>query len=603
MSPKKLQPRKASIGKASIVSTQHLHEDDDETQVQDSDLMESGQRFEAESEDLFASHHLPPAGDAPSDEDKDLPSLSQARGDDDDDVDDPPKRQPCHPPSTQPAPGGSGATAKTPAGKKKSYRAKNRPPKGEIPQHNFSDGESDQVVQFLKDHPVLYDKSHAEYHNSREKDRLWQEFAEEHMPHVDWMRCRAHYDTGRSDLGKILNREDKSGAAAPYNRGKRAQAIFEKWGFLEKYIRTHTRRRTVDSASGGGGGSESDVASMSSGLSQHSIQRRQKQKKDAAAPNVPPKKKTRRPTSDQEDVPTRGPSPSTQEEGQLREHVLRTNVLFDRLLDRLPAPTPESSPATTSRFPQLEAVAARIPAGHEFIATWAAYMIEEQLTMSQERARRFQRNANALLGQEQEQYEKQLQEQYHAEQQQYAAHYHAQQQQEYEKQAQQQQLEKQAQQQQQPVYTDTLQSPTTPNIHSMLQNIQSLLEGSPRQSSSAAPSPGYNMPAATSTLAPYGSSPAGGAAALAKMSILQSPMKTYTTMYPVQRRASTAVPSVRPGTPGTPIIPASPNLDLFDVPNPRHQGTHGTSTTPVQPTTQDTEEEETSASVIVTTSQ
>ena len=647
--PKKIHPHRKQI----IVDTQHLRDDDDdETQVQDADL-ECGQRFiPDDSEDLFAGHHLPPPPRVPvpsDDDDGRLPDLTQTpredfdlepRGDDDH-ADDPGQPHPARPASTEPSPGGSRAPPKDAAGGKKSYRAKNRPPKTEIPAHIFTEAESQKIVQFLKDNVVLYDRNHPEYHNSSEKDRLWKDFARDHMEGVHWMRCRAHYDTGRSDLGKILNREDKSGATAPYNRTQRAQAVFEKWGFLEQYIRTYTKRRTIDSATGGGGGdaTESDHASMSSGLSQHSIQRRQKQKKDDAAQNVPPTKKTRRPTSDQEEDPAPGPSTSQQDDPNY-ERFERTHNLFDRLLERLPnalaAPgtsTPEASPASTSRFAHLQAVLARIPEGSECIATWASFMIEEQLTMSLDRARRFQRSCTTLLAQEQDHYEKQLQEQYQQEQQ-YAAQYHAQQQQQqYERQPQQQQYERQPQQQQydrqpqqqqydrqpqQQQYDRQHQSYTDPQqpqtVQSLLQSLTNLLEGSPRTASSgpstfASSGVGYNQPAATSTLAPYGSSPAGGAQSVAKMSLQASPMKTYTTMYP--RRASTSVPALRHGSP----MPCSPITDLFDMPHPRLPGTQSTTTTttttPVQPTPdatqqetqQETQVETSSASVIVTRSE
>ena len=91
---------------------------------------------------------------------------------------------------------------------KKQYRVSH----SAIQDFKFDEKQRQTLVDFIKDHPCLYNKRDKEWSNHRTKQDLWMKCAEL-FPGSDYLQCRKFFEQKRTAFGKIEAREQKSGAA------------------------------------------------------------------------------------------------------------------------------------------------------------------------------------------------------------------------------------------------------------------------------------------------------------------------------------------------------------------------------------------------------
>lgn len=92
---------------------------------------------------------------------------------------------------------------------KKRYRLS----KKEISDYKFTQEQKEQIAEFVKEHPTLYDKRDKQWSNPRAKEELWRELARE-FEKCTFQQVRKYFEARRTDFGKIEKKENKSGAAA-----------------------------------------------------------------------------------------------------------------------------------------------------------------------------------------------------------------------------------------------------------------------------------------------------------------------------------------------------------------------------------------------------
>lgn len=159
---------------------------------------------------------------------------------------------------------------------KKRYRLS----KKEISDYKFTQEQKEQIAEFVKEHPTLYDKRDKQWSNPRAKEELWRELARE-FENCTFHQIRKYFEARRTDFGKIEKKENKSGAAAR-QRTTREEEVMSMWGFLGGHIShepTIPSERFSPAPDGatptmeiGGESSSGDM----SGLSVTSIQRRKR---------------------------------------------------------------------------------------------------------------------------------------------------------------------------------------------------------------------------------------------------------------------------------------------------------------------------------------
>ncbi|MPC38782.1 hypothetical protein E2C01_032298 [Portunus trituberculatus] len=143
----------------------------------------------------------------------------------------------------------------------------------DIEDYKFTEEQVRILLDFIKEHPCLYDKRHREYSNHRTKLDLWQQCASL-FPNATHLQCRKYFEQKRTTFGKIEAMEMKSGAEARA-RTAREEDIMDTWFFFKGHI-AHAATTSSQRFSSG---HESSSNSDASGLSAASIQRRKVLKK------------------------------------------------------------------------------------------------------------------------------------------------------------------------------------------------------------------------------------------------------------------------------------------------------------------------------------
>lgn len=168
---------------------------------------------------------------------------------------------------------------------KKQYRVSHK----NIEDYKFTEEQVQTLVDFIKEHPCLYDKRHREYSNHRTKLDLWHQCASL-FPSATHLQCRKYFEQKRTAFGKIEAMEMKSGAEARA-RTAREEDIMNTWGFFKGHI----AHATTTSSQRFSSGHESSSNSDASGLSAASIQRRKVLKKRRMGDVTSPKDATNDP--------------------------------------------------------------------------------------------------------------------------------------------------------------------------------------------------------------------------------------------------------------------------------------------------------------------
>ena len=115
-------------------------------------------------------------------------------------------------------------------------KKRSRPSKKGIPEYAFTENQVLEIVEFLKQHPCLYDKRDRMWINPHHKEDLWRELAS-HFPECTHHQVRKYFDKKRTDFGKIEKRESRSGGPLR-DRTTREEHVMTTWAFLAGHI-TH----------------------------------------------------------------------------------------------------------------------------------------------------------------------------------------------------------------------------------------------------------------------------------------------------------------------------------------------------------------------------
>ena len=105
----------------------------------------------------------------------------------------------------------------------------------------FTDSQETAILEFVKEHPELYDKEHARFHDRQKKEALWAEISAELklQPFV----VRRWFESQRMRYGKLSKLQS---GQAPREMTKRQSWVYQQMGFLK----THIRRKGASRSSG-----------------------------------------------------------------------------------------------------------------------------------------------------------------------------------------------------------------------------------------------------------------------------------------------------------------------------------------------------------------
>ena len=117
-------------------------------------------------------------------------------------------------------------------------KKKYRPSKKDIPDYPFREAHIQEIAEFVKQHPNLYDKRDKQWCNPKLKETLWKELAGT-FPDCTYLQVRKFFEAKRTDFGKIEKRESRSGAPAR-ERTTREESIMSTWSFLGGHIAHET---------------------------------------------------------------------------------------------------------------------------------------------------------------------------------------------------------------------------------------------------------------------------------------------------------------------------------------------------------------------------
>ena len=105
----------------------------------------------------------------------------------------------------------------------------------------FSDSQEHAIVEFVKQHPELYDKEHRRFHDRQRKEALWAEISAELK--LQPFDVRRWFESQRTRYGKLSKQQ--SGQASR-EMTKRQSWVYQQMGFLK----THIRRKGANRSSG-----------------------------------------------------------------------------------------------------------------------------------------------------------------------------------------------------------------------------------------------------------------------------------------------------------------------------------------------------------------
>ena len=105
----------------------------------------------------------------------------------------------------------------------------------------FTNSQENAIVEFVKEHPELYNKEHGRFHDRHRKETLWPEIsAELNLQPFDVKRCFESQKTRYGKLSKLQSGQ------APREMTKRQSWVYQQMGFLK----THIRRKGSNRSSG-----------------------------------------------------------------------------------------------------------------------------------------------------------------------------------------------------------------------------------------------------------------------------------------------------------------------------------------------------------------
>ena len=105
----------------------------------------------------------------------------------------------------------------------------------------FTDSQENAIVEFVKEHPELYDKKHGRFHDRQRKEALWAEISAELK--LQPFDVRRWSESQRTRYGKLCKQQS---GQAPGEMTKRQSWVYQQIGFLK----THIRRKGANRSSG-----------------------------------------------------------------------------------------------------------------------------------------------------------------------------------------------------------------------------------------------------------------------------------------------------------------------------------------------------------------
>ena len=103
----------------------------------------------------------------------------------------------------------------------------------------FTDSQETAIVEFVKEHPELYDKEHARFHD-RQKEALWAEISAELK--LQPFDVRRWFESQRTCDGKLSKLQS---GQVPREMTKRQSWVYQQMGFLKTHIRPKGARRSL----------------------------------------------------------------------------------------------------------------------------------------------------------------------------------------------------------------------------------------------------------------------------------------------------------------------------------------------------------------------
>ena len=105
----------------------------------------------------------------------------------------------------------------------------------------FTDSHENAIVEFVKEHPELYDKEDERFHDRHRKEALWGEISVELK--LQPFDVRRWFESQRTHYGKLSKLQS---GQAPREMTKRQSWVYQQMGFLK----THIRRNRANRSSG-----------------------------------------------------------------------------------------------------------------------------------------------------------------------------------------------------------------------------------------------------------------------------------------------------------------------------------------------------------------
>ena len=105
----------------------------------------------------------------------------------------------------------------------------------------FTDSQENAIVEFVQEHPELYNKEHGPFHDKQRTEALWAEISAELK--LQPFDIRRWFESQRTRYGKLSKQQS---GQAPSEMTKRQSWVYQQMGFL----RTHIRRKGANSSSG-----------------------------------------------------------------------------------------------------------------------------------------------------------------------------------------------------------------------------------------------------------------------------------------------------------------------------------------------------------------
>ena len=103
----------------------------------------------------------------------------------------------------------------------------------------FTDSQENAIVEFVKEHPELYDKEHGHFHDRHRKEAVWAEISAELK--LQPFDVRRWFESQRTHYGKLSKLQS---GQAPREMTKRQSWVYQQMDFLKTHIRCKGANRS-----------------------------------------------------------------------------------------------------------------------------------------------------------------------------------------------------------------------------------------------------------------------------------------------------------------------------------------------------------------------